>query len=73
MARFYISAVNAEAAVRRCGESQIHGRAITITGADENGEIKAFSGVVQSIEETRDAPKSRRWRVTIVDSWPAKS
>jgi hypothetical protein len=39
-----------------------------ITGATEQGEIKLFEGVVQSIEDQGEyAPKGRRWRVLMID------
>jgi hypothetical protein len=39
-----------------------------ITGATEQGEIKLFEGVVQSIEDQgENAPKGRRWRVVMIE------
>jgi hypothetical protein len=41
-----------------------------ITGATEQGEIKLFEGVVQSIEDHgENAPKGRRWRVLMIDEF----
>jgi hypothetical protein len=67
MAQFYISSNDPDDDLRRCRESQGYRQPITITGATENGGWKAFTGVVQAIEETVSAPKARRWRVTILD------
>jgi hypothetical protein len=65
---FFISSSNPEADLQRCHESQRFLSRLVITGATEQGEIKLFEGVVQSIEDHgENAPTGRRWRVTMID------
>ena len=65
--RFYIEDRNATADVPRCRTSQTSRMPITITGTTEDGAIKAFTGIVQSVEHDEKRPANRRWRVTLLD------
>jgi multicopper oxidase len=68
MSRFFISSDNFETDLQRCHESQKFLSRLVITGATEQGEIKLFEGVVQSIEDHgENAPTGRRWRVMMID------
>jgi hypothetical protein len=67
MTAFFISSTNPEADLQRCDESRKFLSRLVITGATQQGEIKMFEGVVQSIEDYGDnSPPGRRWRVTLV-------
>jgi Mlc titration factor MtfA (ptsG expression regulator) len=52
--------------VRRCNGSRDDQILITITGVSLDGHIKAFAGIVQSVEHNLDRDQGRRWRVTIL-------
>ncbi len=54
----------------RCEVSQREHRPDTFTGIDPITEkLKAFEGVVQSVEDFgADAPDGRRWRITMAMS-----
>jgi hypothetical protein len=68
MTAFFISSTNPEADLQRCDESRKFLSRLVITGATQQGEIKMFEGVVQSIEDYGDnSPPGRRWRVTMID------
>ena len=68
MTAFFISSDDPEIDLQRCHESQKFLSRLVITGATEQGEIKMFEGVVQSIEDQgENAPKGRRWRVLMID------
>jgi hypothetical protein len=68
VSQFYISLESPERDLGRCHRSRQFRRWLAITGATEEGEIKLFEGVVQSIEDNGEStPKGKRWRVTIVD------
>lgn len=68
MTTFFISSDNPETDLQRCHESRKFLSRLVITGATEQGEIKLFEGVVQSIEDHgENAPKGRRWRVLMID------
>jgi len=68
MTAFFISSDNLEIDLQRCHESQKFLSRLVITGATEQGEIKMFEGVVESIEDQgENAPKGRRWRVLLID------
>jgi hypothetical protein len=54
--------------VDRCKASLHDQGAITITGLTPNGEVVAFTGVVQAVEERLDIEGAKRWRITILDS-----
>jgi hypothetical protein len=70
MAAFFISSDNPETDLQRCHESQKFLSRPVITGANEQGEIKLFEGVVESIEDQgENAPKGRRWRVLMIDEF----
>jgi hypothetical protein len=70
MTAFFISSDNPEIDLERCHESQEFLRRLVITGATEQGELKLFEGVVQSIEDQgENAPKGRRWRVLMIDEF----
>jgi hypothetical protein len=63
MSQFYTSS---EEDLRRCRASLIEKRPILIT-ATVDDKIRAFNGVVQSVDEDRKwTPK--RWRITIIES-----
>jgi len=67
---FFISSDNPETDLQRCHESRKFLSRLVITGATEQGEIKLFEGVVQSIEDHgENAPKGRRWRVLMIDEF----
>jgi len=68
MTTFFISSANPEADLQRCDESRRFLSRLVITGATDQGEIKMFEGVVQSIEDYGDnSSLGRRWRVTMTD------
>jgi hypothetical protein len=65
---FFLNSANREADLQRCEESQKFLSRLVITGTTEEGELKMFEGVVQSIQDNGDnAPSGRRWRVTMMD------
>jgi hypothetical protein len=68
MTAFFISWANPEADLQRCDESRRFLSRLVISGVTDDGEIKLFEGVVQSIEDYgENAPPGRRWRVTMID------
>ena len=68
MSQFYISNLEPDSDVKRCRESKVGHFPITITGRTEGGEIRAFTGVVQSVEYLRQNPADMSWRITIEDA-----
>jgi hypothetical protein len=64
MPQFYLSEDNASS-VRRCNQSRRTGEAISVSGLDLSGGFAIFTGIVQSIEITRDVAKEKRFLVTI--------
>jgi len=64
MTQFYICN-DSEHDVRRCRESRDTRRPITITGLTRDALVKAFSGVVQSVEHDLSRNPGTRLRVTI--------
>jgi hypothetical protein len=38
----------------------------SITGLTPDGHIKAFAGIVQSVEHALERDQGRRWRITIL-------
>jgi hypothetical protein len=67
---FFISSNNPESDLQRCHESRKFLSRLVITGATEQGEIKLFEGVVQSIEDHgENALRGRRWRVLMIDEF----
>ena len=66
MSQFYI-ADDDKNGVQRCKESQLDGMPITITGLTAEGEVKGFTGIVQSLVHDAKREPDRRWRVTIFD------
>ena len=66
MNQFYILDDD-EDAVWRCKMSQLDGTTITIAGLTAEGEIKLYTGVVQSLVHDAERDPDRRWRVTIYD------
>jgi hypothetical protein len=66
MAQFYISNDD-PSDVQRCNESIASRRPITITGLNMDGQVAAFTGVVQSIEQDAMREQGRHYRVTILD------
>jgi hypothetical protein len=68
MTAFFLNSANREADLQRCEESQKFLSRLVITGTTEEGELKMFEGVVQSIQDNGDnVPSGRRWRVTMMD------
>jgi hypothetical protein len=65
MPLFYISNDD-ENDVRRCHESRVEGRPITITGIDISGKVAAFTGIVQSVAHDAMRKAGRRYSVTIL-------
>ena len=65
MSQFYVINDN-DFDVRRCNGSRDDQILITITGVSLDGHIKAFAGIVQSVEHDLDRDQGRRWRVTIL-------
>ena len=51
--------------VRRCNHSRRTGQAISVSGLDLSGGFVSFTGIVQSVEITRDVAKEKRFLVTI--------
>ena len=51
--------------VRRCNQSLRTGQAISVSGLDLSGGFASFTGIVQSVEITRDVAKEKRFLVTI--------
>ena len=66
MSQFYISD-DSEADVQRCKESRDSRTVITITGRTTDGFIKAFTGIVQSVEHDAARSPGTRWRVISAD------
>ena len=67
---FFINSDNPETDLQRRHESQKFLSRLVITGATEQGEIKLFEGVVQSIEDRgENAPRGRRWRVLMINEF----
>ena len=66
MPQLYLSEGNASA-VRHCDRSRRTGQAISVSGLDLSGRFAVFTGVVQSVEITRDPAKEKRYLVTIHD------
>jgi hypothetical protein len=56
-----------EASAKRCHDSRRQKESITVSGVDViDGKVKAYTGVVQSVEDFGAAsPWGRRWRITI--------
>jgi hypothetical protein len=64
MSQFYISD-DSEAGVQRCKESRDSRTLITIMGRTTDGFIKAFTGIVQSVEHDAARSPGTQWRVTM--------
>jgi hypothetical protein len=64
MDQFYIRDDD-EDGIRRCKLSQIDGTSITIAGLTAEGQVKLYTGVVQSLVHDEQRDPDRRWRVTI--------
>jgi hypothetical protein len=52
--------------LRRCNESRLSRRPITLARMSETHEMKTFTGVVQAVAYIRNPP-SMSWRITISD------
>jgi hypothetical protein len=66
MALFYINANDSAGDVQLCLASKKNKKPITVTGATRKGQVRGFSGIVQSIDDFGPgATDGRRWRVTI--------
>lgn len=61
---FYIRAVDLEADLKRCRQSQALKTPVVMSGETEESAIKIFQGVVLAIEEVGHLGGSR-WRVTV--------
>ena len=61
MQQFYLSEDNVSA-VRRCNQSRRTGEAISV---ELSGGVAIFTGIVRSVEITRDLAKEKRFLVTI--------
>jgi hypothetical protein len=62
MDQFYIRDDD-EDGIRRCELSQIDGTSITIAGLSAEGQVKLYTGVVQSLVRDEQRDPDRRWRV----------
>ena len=51
--------------IRSCRESLERRQEITIDGLTEDGQVAAFTGIVQSLEYLRHKPPDMCWRVTM--------
>ena len=51
--------------IRSCRESLEKRREITIDGLTKDGQVAAFTGIVQSLEYLRHKPPDMCWRVTM--------
>jgi len=60
--QFYLADENG---AQLCREALRARMPITITGFAADGTIKAFTGIVQAVEEDQDRLPSHRWRVTM--------
>jgi hypothetical protein len=69
MTFFYISD-DLENEIRRCIQSWEFQDPITITGVTVEGQIKDFTGTVQTIHRDRRRAAGRLWRVTIRELKP---
>jgi hypothetical protein len=69
MTFFYISD-DLENEIRRCIQSWEFQDPITITGLTVEGQIKGFTGTVQTIHRDRRRAAGRLWRVTIRELKP---
>ena len=65
MDQFYApNKVVADWCLRACDEK----KPVTVSGVDcLEGKVKAYHGVVRSVEDRGPSKQSRRWRVTILD------
>jgi hypothetical protein len=63
MFQFYVSS---EHDVRRCKVSFDGQLPITINGSTDGSNVKAFTGVVYSIDEDKSGLPNKRWRVTMI-------
>ena len=64
MAQIFVSAMGDED-FKRCQESCVGHKLITITGQTPGGELKVYTGIVKSIEDLGADAEGGRWRVTI--------
>ena len=64
MNQFYALAADEE----RCLKSSIERRPITITGLNNEGKIRAFTGTIQTIEKGHTLYPNYPLRITISDS-----
>ena len=69
MTFFYISNDN-EKDIRRCHESRDHQDPITVTGLTVDGQIKDFTGIVQTVDLDPERPDGKQWRVIIREIKP---
>jgi hypothetical protein len=66
MEQFYIRDDD-EDGVRLCTLSQIDGAQITIAGLTAEGQVKLYTGIVQSLVRDERREPDRRWRVTMYE------
>ena len=64
MAQIFISAVGDED-LKRCNESCVGRKLITITGQTPGGALKVYTGIVKTIEDLGPEAEGGRWRITI--------
>jgi hypothetical protein len=69
MTFFYVSD-DLETDIRRCIQSWERQDPITITGVTPEGQIKGFTGTVQTIERDACRAAGKQWRVMI---WEQKA
>jgi hypothetical protein len=66
MMRFYVSD-DVENDVRRCIRSWEHRHSITVDGRTVTGEVKSFSGIVESVARASGAAAGDLWLITMRD------
>jgi hypothetical protein len=64
--QFYVSD---EATFKKCEEAVNYGKSITTSGvAADDGRVKGFTGIVQSVDEDEKRGPKKRYRVTMPDA-----
>ena len=64
--QFYVSD---EASFEKCKEAVFYDRLITTSGfTADDGRVKGFTGVVQSVDEDEKRGPKKRYRVTMPDA-----
>ena len=66
MSQFYISIIDPDRDLQQCHQSRDTGTLITVAGADKDGCVAPYTGIVQSVEDKGPrAPARTRWRITM--------